>query len=1325
MSADDPLPSESLERAQDLIPHPQFVDPDATLASGSRPESGAERTLADKSLTFELETTAAPEESSRPYRPPPVIPGYEILGVLGRGAMGVVYLAFEQRLRRQCALKMILAGAHADPECAVRFMGEAEAVARLQHPNVVQIHHVGEAGGLPFFELEYVEGGSLDQLLDGTPWSAKRAAKLVEQLARAVAAAHALGFVHRDLKPANILMGRNETPKITDFGLAKIVNVDSGMTGTGAILGSPSYMAPEQAEGKVRQLGLPVDVYSLGAIMYELLTGRPPFRGATILQTLEQVKTAEPVRPTRLVPGLPRDLETITLHTLEKDPSRRYSGAQALADDLKRFLEGEPIRARPVPFWERGWKWARRRPAIASLIVALHLAGAAVLGLGVVSYVQINRALESERDERSAAVVARAQEADARKRAEQAQQGALSETYRASLSEVRALRAAHPPGWRDDAVASLARLGRWPTSRRDLSELRTEATADLGEPDVRLVARIEGLAGSVDALDFSPDGRMLATILTSGGVHLWDVEARRHAASVEDGGTVEDASTRWIMSARFLADGLLAYTTRAGRVTFLNPTDRRAVRPPIESPGAKAVRIAVDRKARWIAVGWSDGRIELHNANGHDNAAPAPRRVFRANPRLMALSPDGRWLALAGANNSIELHATDSASPSPPVTLGRSRGNLFSLAFSNDGQTLASTSWDHTATLWDVATREERLTFRGHRESVNGVAFSPDGAWVATTSNDHTARLWDARTGQTLAVLPGTWFMRGVAFSPDGKYLAVGCESGTNTVRVFQLMGRQECRRLVGHNSGAQVVEFHPSLPRLASGADDHNLILWDPDTGAALRRWITHDAYVAALAYSPDGTLLATGRGGGGEMDRAIRLWDAESGALRQRLPGHTTGVSALAFDPKGRRLASADESGAVIIWDLTTGAILRKVSLGQWVRSVTFLDEHHVLAGAGVASGEVVLFDVEGTAQPRRAALAAGWCRLAVDHRRSRVIVAHFNGDLSTLSLPDLKPGHQLAKTHDGVVWALALRPDGGLLATGGADRRVVLRDPETFAPLLTFPEWTGVIKSLDFDVSGTRLAVAGVDSDVAVWNLGLLHDELADIQLAWDQPAPRVASASDLAATETRARPPAPLLRPGNVDPVAVQQALAHLNSGVAAFREARFADAARELEEACNRFRPLVQAAPRDGRLVSWLGMSTGFLGGALRDLGRPAQSLAPWRESRSILESLPDPQPIDLYNLACSYSQLSVLAQYDPSPPPLAERDRMADRAMATLRRVLEANPSLNVDLNGDRDLDPLRTRADFRALLMNRAFPRDPFAAPSPLSGKQIGAQRR
>jgi tetratricopeptide (TPR) repeat protein/tRNA A-37 threonylcarbamoyl transferase component Bud32 len=326
-----------------------------------------------------------------PAAAPPVLPGYEVQGELGRGGMGVVYKARQLSLNRTVALKMVLAGEHAGPEQLARFRAEAEALARLQHPNIVQVHEVGAWGGRPFFSLEFVDGGSLAQKVAGTPQPPRAAAELLETLARAVHAAHQARVVHRDLKPANVLLTRDGVPKVTDFGLAKCLpaehaaSLPGGHTEAGAIMGTPGYMAPEQAAGKARQVGPAADVYALGAILYELLTGRPPFRAETPLETILQVLEQEPVSPRALNARVPRDLETVCLKCLQKDPTKRYASALDLAEDLRRFLAGEPIRARPVPAWERALKWARRRPAHAALAAAVLLAVLAGLA-GAVFY---------------------------------------------------------------------------------------------------------------------------------------------------------------------------------------------------------------------------------------------------------------------------------------------------------------------------------------------------------------------------------------------------------------------------------------------------------------------------------------------------------------------------------------------------------------------------------------------------------------------------------------------------------------------------------------------------------------------------------------------------------------------------------------------------------------------------------------------------------------------------------------------------------------------------------------------------------------------------
>jgi formylglycine-generating enzyme required for sulfatase activity len=329
---------------------------------------------------------------SREY---PEVPGYEILGILGHGGMGVVYRARQLKANRLVALKMIRAVEHASPTERLRFQIETEAVARLQHPHIVQLYEVGEVRGQPFFSLELCDGGTLAEQLKKQRLTAREAAELIETLARAMHYAHLRGVVHRDLKPGNVLENADGTPKITDFGLAKRIDAEArDLSRSGAIMGTASYMAPEQAAGKVRDTGPAADVYALGVLLYECLTGRPPFEGPQHL-VLVSVLNDEPLPPSRLAPKVPRDLETVCLKCLTKEPSRRYASAEALADDLQRFQAGEPVQARPVGRVERALKWARRRPALAALLGVTLLA---LVSLAVLSGSLLVARNEAERE---------------------------------------------------------------------------------------------------------------------------------------------------------------------------------------------------------------------------------------------------------------------------------------------------------------------------------------------------------------------------------------------------------------------------------------------------------------------------------------------------------------------------------------------------------------------------------------------------------------------------------------------------------------------------------------------------------------------------------------------------------------------------------------------------------------------------------------------------------------------------------------------------------------------------------------------------------------
>jgi serine/threonine-protein kinase len=356
-------------------PSAATVDPSPGPATRQTPAAATEAAgtvdnAIDPSGGMEAE---APDGQKKRPAVPETVAGYDIIGVLGRGGMGVVYKARQRGLKRLVALKMILSGDHASEQELVRFRAEAEAVAHLQHPNIVQIYEVGEEQGLPYFSLEFVDGSSLNRKIAGTPLPPREAAALLQQLAEAMHYAHEHGIIHRDLKPANVLLTNDGTPKVGDFGLAKRVADDSGQTKPGTVLGTPSYMAPEQAAGRLAEVGPLSDQYSLGAVLYEMLTGRPPFKGSTTFDTLEQIRTQEPVPPAQFQPNVPRDLDTICLKCLQKDRSKRYASAADLAEDLRRFLAGEPIQARPVGRAERLWRWCKRNPRVAALSAAVAL----------------------------------------------------------------------------------------------------------------------------------------------------------------------------------------------------------------------------------------------------------------------------------------------------------------------------------------------------------------------------------------------------------------------------------------------------------------------------------------------------------------------------------------------------------------------------------------------------------------------------------------------------------------------------------------------------------------------------------------------------------------------------------------------------------------------------------------------------------------------------------------------------------------------------------------------------------------------------------------
>jgi WD40 repeat protein len=1010
--------------------------------------------MADASLTFLM----PPEQEGDLGTLGP----YRVLSELGRGGMGIVLLAYDRELRRTVALK-VLPPDRADDMARARFVREARAAAGLDHDHIVPVYAVANPpDGPPYLVMPYIEGPTLAERIKAEGrLDPGAAARIGFQVAQGLAAAHRAGLMHRDIKPANIILDRGQgRAKIMDFGLARATALPSGITQAGTVLGTPEYMSPEQI-GAPDRIDERTDVYSLGVTLYEALTGEVPFRGVAHL-ILNQVLNDDPRPPRRLNDKIARDLETICLHCMEKEPGKRYASAAALAEDLERFLAGKPIRARPTSAWERSVKWAGRRPAVAALLALVVFVTA--LGFGLVTW-QWLRAKAAGEDLAAQAKVLKS------KNYTRNISLAASELSGGNVGRAEELLDECPEELRGWEWRYLQRLSQAP-----------QVTFPWGER--------RGLGHGAD-LAFSPaDNRLLAAPSGLQDVTIWDLSTGR-AVRTLSGHQARVLRLAFSPDGRLLASGsddktVKIWEVTTGRVVCTCPHDGRVLGLAFSPDGRYLASASADNWVKvWETRKFGDTRIAipLHNFPGY---------FIHERFVNVAFSPDGSFLASGSEENTVKVW--DVMTGREVHSLTGHTEPVFSVAFSADGRRLASKGWDGLVIVWDLATGRPAFPPLGRGDGAASIAwsmaFSPDGRRLAVGGGgrDGTVTLYDALTGQIAFTLLGhTERITCLAFSPDGRRLASA--SADKTVRLWDTETGEELLALRGHQDLVGRVLFDPRGCRLASSSEDGTVRIWDGTPLNESRdphvRTLRSDAgIVYDVAFSRDSQWLASA---GGQVGRPgeVKVWDAATAQELFALPGHKDRVFSLAFGPEGL-LATASADGTVKFWDTRTRQEARapltgflgsvtSMALSPDARRLATCDTFFTVQLGDVTTGQRI------TLQGHK-----GFVQCAAFSPDGKFVVT--SGVDGTVRLWDAATGTEVRppfREHVTRVHSAVFSPDSELVASGDADGKVLIWNAATGSVLHTFAGDREYVLGLAFSPDGRRLAAASW-KEVKLWDL-----------------------------------------------------------------------------------------------------------------------------------------------------------------------------------------------------------------------------------------------